>query len=226
MTEADEDDDFESLLADFNTLDEDDFFDAADGAFLESISTNLREAAGLDSTQPSQAPTTWQAPAAPGLSNSGLAAQEAVESAKRREVAKTRTDGEEALWNELASPSPERRPTQLKQTYPNTAKLVRQPSGRMNITTSDNLLEAIEAEAKRLAKTIDKSQAAVAADAFDALAAHARAAPRLEKEPLQGVLADVAATGEEAQNLLRLVVTRRQGLSPEAKLRTTHGALA
>lgn len=228
--EDDDDDTFSALLEDFNALDADDVFEEADGYFLDSISANLREAAGIQK-EAHEHTTTWEAPVAHGLENSGLAKDEANDSMKRREVAAQRASAEDMLWDELAT-TPPRKLTQVESSFPSTQQQAgRRPSTGLVVAASDNLLAAIDAEAKRLVHDMagrDKENAAAAAGAFDSLANHARAAPRLDKDSLQRVYDDVTATGAEGQDLLRLAnfasSQRRERLSPDIARRG--GALA
>ena len=210
-----DDEEFAALLGEFNAVD----LEPEDGDLIDSISTNLRKAAGLAPQHGGEMGTTWTAPQFSGLHNSGLAAEEAGASALRRaelgprpgEVAVeddlAEPSATSAMWNELTSP--ERPGVGLKSNPASPDTLARGPR---HVTMSDNILaelERLENETRRVARGKRREEAESAAANLDALAAHARAAPRLEPAPLQRVLADVAAFDDD-QSLLKLIQTGRK----------------
>jgi len=192
-----DDDDFVALLADFEA--DEKLFEEEDLILIDNISANLRELAGLGEGG-ERFESDWQAPSAPGLDNSGLATDEArrhaEDDARRAKVAA----GDAAMWAELSSESPQRRPSSLKS----------RPSGNMNIATSDNLLADLDADAQRYTQAMTKEQAAQVVDNFDALAAHARRDAKLESESLRALVVETASVSEAASGLLKICLTPKR----------------
>ena len=215
-TPEEEDEDFAMLFASFNAEDSALALNEEDGELIESISANLREIAGLEDKKGDEPQTNWTAPSAPGLDNSGSAAEESVASSRRRRASEAQIEIEEEMWAELASPTERQRVGLPSAAQTAQKRRARGKSREIKITLSDNLLsglDAIESRTAHLAKDMPLEDAKWAAEQLDQLAAHARCAPRLEKDALQQTLKKVEQLekGADIIDLLKAVADRKNG---------------
>ena len=222
MAEEEEDDDFAQLFADFNIDDEN--IKPEDCDFIDQISSNLREAAGLSegaavhAGDVDEGKITWVAPERSGienLANSGPA----PERPDRRNDASGPSAPQPAA---PAAPAPMRRPAADSQAKrDNVAKETEemwdrdemQPSPKnlrntSSIYVSDNLiadLKAIEEQAAGTAKSMVPEEAKRAIDALQTLK---RALPTF-KDALNQAAAELT-TSEEGRTLLQCFLSRKQ----------------
>jgi len=216
--DEEDDDDFAQLFADFNVDDED--IKPEDSIFIDQISENLREAAGLSEGDAvhkgdvDEGKITWEAPERAGIENQanhGPAPQ-------RKDSSGPSAPKEPAA---PAAPPPMRRPPAeqtkrdvvAKETEEMWERDEMQPSPKYlrsitSVFVSDNLiadLKAIEYEAAGTAKAMEPEEAKRAIDALQTLK---RALPTF-KDALNQAAAELT-TSEEGRKLLQCFLSRKQ----------------
>ena len=190
MEDDDDEDEFAQLFADFN-MDEDKIA-PEDELFIDSISANLREAAGMGAGAQVHAgdvdegTITWQAPSRTGLDSLD---GDGPDAARARGVAAIT----EQMWaSDEMQPSPD--------AY-----------GKSSVNVSDNLLadlQAIETKAAGTAKAMDPQQAARAMDALQSI----KVALPTFRASLQNAAAELRTT-EDGTTLLNLFLDHKKIVS-------------